>query len=67
VGEALHHELELLVEAGMTPLEAIRTATFNAARIMHAEQEWGSLQAGRRANAVIVAGNPRSESAIRGK
>jgi len=57
-GEALHHELELLVEVGMTPLEALRTATFNAARIMHAEQEWGSLRAGRQANVVIVAGNP---------
>ncbi|MGB2898435.1 MAG: amidohydrolase family protein [Candidatus Acidiferrum sp.] len=57
-GEALHRELELLVEAGMTPLEALRLATFNAARIMHAEQEWGSLQAGRQANVVIVAGNP---------
>jgi imidazolonepropionase-like amidohydrolase len=57
-GEAIHHELELLVEAGMTPLQAIRTATFNAAQIMHAEQEWGSLQTGRLANLVIVAGNP---------
>ena len=57
-GEAIHHELELLVEAGMTPLQAIRTATYNAAQIMHAEQEWGSLQAGRIANLVIVAGNP---------
>ena len=57
-GEAIHHELELLVEAGMTPLQAIRTATYNAAQIMHAEQEWGSLQSGRVANLVIVAGNP---------
>ena len=57
-GEALHHELELLVAAGMTPLEAIRTATYNAARIMKAEGEWGSLRAGRRANLIIVAGNP---------
>src|SRR5713226_5356894 len=57
-GEAIHHELELLVEAGMTPLQAIRTATYNAAQIMRAEQEWGSLQPGRVANLVIVAGNP---------
>jgi imidazolonepropionase-like amidohydrolase len=57
-GEALHHELELLVAAGMAPLQAIRLATFNAASIMHAEEEWGSLQAGRTANVVIVAGNP---------
>lgn len=57
-GEAIHHELELLVAAGLTPLQAIRLATFNAARMMHAEEEWGSLQAGRAANVVIVAGNP---------
>jgi len=57
-GEALHHELELLVSAGMTPLQAIRLATFNAARIMHAEEEWGSLQTARVANVMIVAGNP---------
>lgn len=57
-GEAIHHELELLVAAGMTPLQAIRTATSNAARVMHAEEEWGSLQPGRAANVVIVAGNP---------
>ena len=57
-GEAIHHELELLVAAGMTPLEAIRLATSNAARIMRAEEEWGSLQSGRAANVLIVAGNP---------
>lgn len=57
-GEAIHHELELLVAAGMTPLQAIRTATSHAARLMHAEEEWGSLQPGRAANVVIVAGNP---------
>ena len=57
-GEAIHHELELLVAAGMTPLEAIRFATVNAARLMHAEGEWGSLTAGHTANALIVAGNP---------
>ena len=39
-------------------MQAIRIATFNAAHIMHAEEEWGSLQAGRVANVLIVAGNP---------
>jgi len=57
-GEGIHHELELLVEAGMTPLEAIRIATYNAAVMMKAEDDWGSLQPGRRANVVIVNGNP---------
>jgi imidazolonepropionase-like amidohydrolase len=57
-GEALHHELELLVEAGWKPLEAIRASTYDAARLMKAENEWGSVQAGRRATLLIIAGNP---------
>jgi imidazolonepropionase-like amidohydrolase len=57
-GEGIHHELELLVASGMTPLQAIRLATFNAARIVHAEEDWGSVQSGRMANLLIVAGNP---------
>jgi len=57
-GEAVHHELELLVESGLSPLEAIRMATFNAALIMKADEEWGSLQPGRLANVMIVNGNP---------
>jgi imidazolonepropionase-like amidohydrolase len=66
-GEAIHHELELLVAAGMTPLQAIRTATYNAARIMRAEEEWGSLQTGRAANVLIVAGNPAERISDSGK
>lgn len=57
-GESLHHELELMVRAGLTPLEAIQSATYNAARIMKAEKEWGSLQAGLRATLILVAGQP---------
>jgi imidazolonepropionase-like amidohydrolase len=57
-GEGLHHELELLVEAGWTPLEAIRASTYDAAKLMKGENEWGTVQAGRRATLLIVAGNP---------
>jgi imidazolonepropionase-like amidohydrolase len=57
-GESLHHELELMVRAGLTPLQAIQSATYNAARIMKAEKEWGSLQGGLRATLLIVAGQP---------
>jgi hypothetical protein len=57
-GESLHHELELMVRAGLTPLQAIQSATYNAARIMKAEKEWGSLQAGLRATLILVAGQP---------
>jgi imidazolonepropionase-like amidohydrolase len=57
-GEGLHHELELLVDSGWTPLEAIRASTYDAARLMKGENEWGSVQAGRRATLLIVNGNP---------
>jgi imidazolonepropionase-like amidohydrolase len=57
-GEGIHRELELLVESGLTPLQAIRSATYDAARVMLAEQEWGSLEPGRRADVLVVAGRP---------
>jgi imidazolonepropionase-like amidohydrolase len=60
-GEGIHHELELLVASGFSPLQAIRTATYNAAQIMKADAEWGSVQTGRRANLLIVNGNPAEQ------
>ena len=57
-GEGVHRELELLVEAGLTPLEAIAAATHNAARLMGAEDEWGSIAPGMAADLVVVRGNP---------
>ena len=56
-GEGLHHELELLVEAGFTPLEAISIATQNAARFIGAN-EWGTVQPGKLATLIIVDGRP---------
>ena len=56
-GESIHRELELLVEAGLSPLEAISTATSNAAELMGAEN-WGSIEVGNFANLVIVEGRP---------
>jgi hypothetical protein len=57
LGEGIHRELELLVSAGLTPLEAISAATRNAAKLMKAE-DWGMIQAGRKADLVIVDGRP---------
>jgi imidazolonepropionase-like amidohydrolase len=57
-GEGLHRELELLVESGLTPLEAITAATKNAATILGATKEWGTLEEGRLASLVIVDGRP---------
>ncbi len=57
-GEGLHRELELLVEAGLTPLEAITVATRNAARLMNAEEEWGTLAPGKAADVLVIDGRP---------
>jgi len=57
-GEGLHHELELLVESGLSPLEAITVATKNAAAIVNASKEWGTLEPGKLANLVLIEGKP---------
>jgi imidazolonepropionase-like amidohydrolase len=51
-------ELELLVEAGFTPLEAIAIATSNGAKYLGLEKEIGTIAAGLRADLVVVKGDP---------
>ncbi|HMA54644.1 MAG TPA: amidohydrolase family protein, partial [Acidobacteriota bacterium] len=43
---------------GLTPLQALTLATRNAARLMGAEAEWGSLAPGQRADILVVNGRP---------
>jgi hypothetical protein len=50
-------ELELLVDAGLSPETAIKVATSNAAAFLH-EKDFGSIAAGMRADVVVVRGNP---------
>jgi hypothetical protein len=51
-------EVELLVEAGFTPLEAIRIASFNGATFLGEEAHIGSIAVGKQADLMIVKGNP---------
>lgn len=51
-------EVELLVEAGFTPLEAIKIATLNGARFLKVDDRTGSLAVGKQADIVIVNGDP---------
>jgi hypothetical protein len=51
-------EVELLVEAGFTPLEAIHVATQNGARYLGREDQVGTIAPGRRADLVLVKGDP---------
>ena len=58
IGSGLDRELELYVQAGMTPMAAIQTATLNAARAMHLDGESGTIQVGKRADLVLLNANP---------
>lgn len=57
-GFSLHDELELLVEAGMSPLDALRAATSGPARFFVAEDSLGSVAPGKVADLVLLNGNP---------
>jgi len=57
-GFALHHELELDVEAGIPAREVLQNATLNAARIMSLDKDLGSIAPGKLADLVLVNGNP---------
>lgn len=57
-GFADQREVELLVEAGFTPLEAIKIATLNGAQFLKEDGRTGSLAVGKQADIVIVNGDP---------
>jgi imidazolonepropionase-like amidohydrolase len=58
IGYGLDRELELYVQAGMTPMQAIQTATIVSARVMKLEKDSGSIEPGKRADLLLVAGDP---------
>ncbi len=60
-GFALHDELVLLVRAGMTPLEAIQTATLNPARFLGLEATQGTIQKGKLADLILLNANPLTD------
>src|SRR6185503_17349317 len=51
-------EVELLVEAGFTPIEAIKIATLNGARFLGEDARIGSIAVGKQADLMVVKGNP---------
>lgn len=59
-GFAEHRELELMVDAGLTPLQAISLATAKAAALLHLEDR-GVLAAGKLADLIVVDGNPAAQ------
>jgi imidazolonepropionase-like amidohydrolase len=57
-GHDLHRELELLIEGGFTPLQAIQAATSVPARVMGFDRDLGTIQAGKIADLIVVDGDP---------
>lgn len=60
-GFSLHTELELMVKAGLSPADALQTATINAARFQNQAQTMGSIAVGKLADVVLLSANPLDE------
>lgn len=57
-GFSLHDELGLLVEAGLTPMEALQAATYNAAEFLGQLDSLGAVETGKTADLVLLEANP---------
>ena len=57
-GLSLPDELEIFVQAGLTPYEALRAGTSDAAVFLHQESEFGTVALGRRADLLLLTANP---------
>jgi imidazolonepropionase-like amidohydrolase len=57
-GYSLHREIELYVQAGFTPMEAIQAATIVPARAMGVDKDSGTIEKGKRGDLILINGNP---------
>ena len=57
-GFSLHQELELFVKAGLTPMEALQTATLNPAKFLGRTPDSGTVETGKLADLVLLEANP---------
>ena len=60
-GFSEHLELELLVQAGLTPVQAIRVGTRNASELLQISDQWGTLDKGKLANFMVLTDNPATD------
>jgi len=58
VGPSIHWELELLADAGVSPLDVLRIATHQAAEVLGADDDLGTLETGKLADIVLLDKNP---------
>ena len=57
-GYSLYREIELYVDAGFTPMEAIKAATIVPARVMGLDSELGTVEPGKKADLIVLGANP---------
>ena len=57
-GFSLHEELSYMVEAGLTPFEAIKLGTYNAAKCLNQLDNIGTINEGKKADLILVEKNP---------
>jgi hypothetical protein len=62
-GSSLHEELQMMVEAGLSPLEALRSATLHAAEFAGVREVHGSIAPGQVADLVLLEANPLTDIA----
>jgi hypothetical protein len=60
-GFSVHQELELMVDAGLTPYEALQTGTVNVATYLGETDSAGTVEVGKRADFILVADNPLAD------
>lgn len=63
-GYSLIRELQVLVDAGLTPYQALVSATSAPARFFGQEKEWGTVAVGQRANLYMIERNPLDDVAV---
>jgi imidazolonepropionase-like amidohydrolase len=66
-GFSIHRELQSLVASGLTPFQALATGTTSVARFYKAEADRGTIAAGKRADMVLIDGNPLTDIRNTGK
>jgi imidazolonepropionase-like amidohydrolase len=53
-----HLEMELMVQAGLTPLQAITVSTRNAAKAIKIDNQYGTIEKGKKADLIVLDGDP---------
>ena len=65
-GFSLHGELATLVDIGLTPFQALQASTYNPALYLRKLDEFGTVETGKRADLVLLEGNPLEDIFVLG-